>query len=76
MLTQAGIEWEHVGGLEKEILTVAFAGHENAEEEVRAALGKKETNVDDVSAEERRRQEAMPRNPMKRMMEGDEHIYL
>ncbi|KAJ5686283.1 hypothetical protein N7536_008902 [Penicillium majusculum] len=76
MLTEAGIEWEHVGGLEREILTVAFAGHENAAEEVRAALGEKETNVDDISAEERKRQEAMPRNPLKRMMEGDKHIYL
>ncbi|KAJ5796464.1 CMP/dCMP deaminase zinc-binding [Penicillium psychrosexuale] len=76
MLTQAGIEWEHVGGLEKEILTVAFAGHDNAREEVRAALGEKETNVDDISAEERKRQEALPRNPLKRMMEGDKHIYL
>jgi hypothetical protein len=62
--------------MEREILTVAFAGHENAEKEVRAALGERETNVDDISAEERKRQEAMPRNPLKRMMEGDEHIYL
>ncbi|KAJ5189594.1 CMP/dCMP deaminase zinc-binding [Penicillium cf. griseofulvum] len=76
LLTQAGIEWEHVGGMEKEILNVAFAGHENAEKEVRAALGERETNVDDISAEERKRQEAMPRNPLKRMMEGDKHIYL
>ncbi|KAJ5513185.1 CMP/dCMP deaminase zinc-binding [Penicillium fimorum] len=75
MLTQAGIEWEHVSGLEREILTVAFAGHENAEKEVKDALEERKTNVD-VSAEERKRQEAMPRNPLKRMMEGDKHIYI
>ncbi|CEO60401.1 Putative Cytidine and deoxycytidylate deaminase zinc-binding domain protein [Penicillium brasilianum] len=81
MLTAAGIEWEHVGGFEREILTVATAGHENAEAEVRAALGEgekesqKETNVDDISPEERRRQEQIPRNPKKRMMEGETLLY-
>ncbi|KAJ5317093.1 hypothetical protein PENANT_c029G07121 [Penicillium antarcticum] len=75
MMTEAGIEWEHVSGLEREILSVAFAGHENGEEEVRAALGEKGTNVDDISPEERRRQEEAPRNPKKRMMEGEISLY-
>ncbi|KAJ5776154.1 uncharacterized protein N7511_001165 [Penicillium nucicola] len=73
MLTEAGIEWEHVSGLERDILSVAFAGHENGEEEVRIALGEKGTNIDDISPEERRRQEEAPRNPKKRMMEGQLH---
>lgn len=68
-LTAAGIEWEVVGGLERQILTVATAGHENKEEEIRTALGG-ETNVDDITAEERQQQEQQPRNPKKRMMEG------
>lgn len=75
MLSEAGIEWEHVSGLEREILTVAVAGHEDPEAEVRVALGQKgkekETNVDDISPEERKRQEQIPRNPKKRMMEGE-----
>ena len=77
MLSAAGIEWEHIGGFEREILTVATAGHENSEAEVKAALGedRQETNVDDISPEERRRQEQMPRNPKKRMMEGETMIY-
>ena len=68
-LSAAGIEWEVVGGLERQILTVATAGHENKEEEIKAALGG-ETNVDDITAEERQQQEQQPRNPKKRMMEG------
>ncbi|KAJ6072723.1 hypothetical protein N7467_010808 [Penicillium canescens] len=75
MLTEAGIEWEHVSGLEREILKVATAGHENGEEEVRAALGEKGTDIDDISPEERRRQEEAPRNPKKRMMEGEISLY-
>lgn len=75
MLTAAGIEWEHVGGFEKEILSVAFAGHENAAEEVKAAMGEQGTNVDNISAEERKRQEEAPRNPKKRMMEGETMLY-
>lgn len=72
MLTGAGIECEIVKGLEKEILEVATAGHENREDEVKAALAMNqlETNVDDISEEERRRQEKLPRNPKKRMMES------
>ncbi|KAJ5129386.1 uncharacterized protein N7515_005425 [Penicillium bovifimosum] len=76
MLTKAGIEWEHVGGLEREILTVAFAGHENAEEEVRAALEGKEKGGSDGGGEQRQSQADMPRNPKKRMMEGETPIYL
>lgn len=78
MLSAAGIEWEHVPGLEREILTVATAGHEDSEAEVKAALGEqetKETNVDDISPEEKRRQEQIPRNPKKRMMEGETMLY-
>ncbi|PYI24740.1 putative DRAP deaminase [Aspergillus japonicus CBS 114.51] len=70
-LTAAGIEWEVVQGLEREILTVATAGHEDREEEVRAAMESVETNIDDISAEERRRQAQVPRNPKKRVMEVD-----
>ncbi|BCR88215.1 putative DRAP deaminase [Aspergillus chevalieri] len=70
MLDAAGIEWEVVRGLEREILSVATAGHENSEEEVKAALADYGTNVDDISPEERQRQEQQPRNPKKRMMEG------
>ncbi|PYH99609.1 putative DRAP deaminase [Aspergillus ellipticus CBS 707.79] len=69
MLTEAGIEWEVVPGLEREILQVAMAGHENSAEEVKAAMEGVETNLDDISEEERRRQDLMPRNPKKRMME-------
>lgn len=75
MLTEAGIQWEHVSGFEREILSIAFAGHENGEDEVRAALGEERTNIDDISPEERRRQEEAPRNPKKRMMEGEISLY-
>jgi pyrimidine deaminase RibD-like protein len=57
MLSDAGVEWEYIGALNDEILAVAKEGH------------KQETNVDDITEEERRRQEAIPRNPKKRMME-------
>ncbi|PWY74434.1 cytidine and deoxycytidylate deaminase zinc-binding domain protein [Aspergillus heteromorphus CBS 117.55] len=69
LLTEAGIEWEVVQGLEREILMVATAGHENSDEEVRVAMEGVETNIVDVSDEERRRQDLLPRNPKKRMME-------
>lgn len=75
MLTAAGIEWEHVPGLERQILKVATAGHENSEEEIRAALGERVTNIDDISPEERARQAQLPRNPKKRMMEGETALY-
>ncbi|CAL5868188.1 uncharacterized protein PFLUO_LOCUS2412 [Penicillium psychrofluorescens] len=69
LLTEAGIEWEHISGLEKQILTVAVAGHENREEEIRAALG------DTAASEETGSNEEQPRNPKKRMMEGETRIY-
>lgn len=78
MLDAAGIEWELVPGFEREILTVATAGHENPEAEIKAALGggeSKGTNLDNISPEERRRQEQIPRNPKKRMMEGETMLY-
>ncbi|KAJ5899297.1 hypothetical protein N7495_004041 [Penicillium taxi] len=75
MLTAAGVEWEHMAGLERRILTVATAGHENSKVEVEEALAKMGTNVDDISVEERRKQEEAPRNPKKRMMEGENLLY-
>ena len=57
MMSEAGVEWEYVDSLNDEILAIAKAGH------------KQETNIDNISEEERRRQEALPRNPKKRMME-------
>jgi pyrimidine deaminase RibD-like protein len=67
MLTEAGVEWEHIGGLEEDIVAVATAGHEKKDEERQESRGG--TNIDDISAEERRRQELLPRNPKKRMMD-------
>ena len=57
MMSEAGIEWDYVDDLNDEILVVAKEGH------------KQETSVDTITEEERRRQEAVPRNPKKRMME-------
>jgi len=83
-LDQAGVEWEFVPGLDEEILSVAMEGHvkQDGEGEGTSRAGDAEpresrqapqqgTNVDDISPEERRRQEALPRNPKKRMMEVD-----
>ena len=70
MLSEEGVEWQLVSGLEKQILAVAFAGHEDKEEKIKTALEGVETNVDDISDDERRRQQQLPRNPKKRMMEG------
>ena len=58
MMTDAGVDWEYIGDLQDEILVVAKEGQ------------KQETNVDDISPEERKRQEEAPRNPKKRMMEA------
>lgn len=71
MLSAAGIEWEVLPGMEREILMTATAGHENRAQEVRDALGESETNISDITPEERRRQEQMPRNPKKRVMQGE-----
>lgn len=49
-------------GEERMIDQIGKMAEENAEME--------ETNVDDISPEERKRQEQMPRNPKKRMYEG------
>ncbi|KAJ5923724.1 hypothetical protein N7454_008969 [Penicillium verhagenii] len=68
MLDSAGVEWEYVEGFEKEILKVAMAGHENAEEKVKEALGDKGGDGE-LGSEE------APRNPKKRMMEGENIIY-
>jgi pyrimidine deaminase RibD-like protein len=82
MLTEAGVEWEYVPGLEDEILSVAMEGHVQKEQsgpqEQKAGPNDQParqtkargTNVDDISPEERKRQEAQPRNPKKRMMEA------
>ncbi|KIV92436.1 hypothetical protein PV10_03735 [Exophiala mesophila] len=86
-LDQAGVSWEFVPGLEEDILKVAMEGHvtqasaqghgqDQTEKPENATTGAKnqgqmETNVDDISEEERKRQAALPRNPKKRMMEVD-----
>lgn len=75
MLSAAGIEWEVLPGMEREILMTATAGHENRDQEVRDVLGESETNITDISPEERRRQEQMPRNPKKRVMEGETALF-
>lgn len=72
MLDDAGVPWEHVPGLEEDILKVATAGGKSQQEQQQQkSSGKvdKGTNVDDINKEERKRQEALPRNPKKRMME-------
>ncbi|KAK5192383.1 hypothetical protein LTR96_007007 [Exophiala xenobiotica] len=61
-LDEEGVPWEYIPGLEEEILNVAMEGHEKKQE-------KQGTNVDDITPEEKERQEALPRNPKKRMME-------
>jgi hypothetical protein len=70
MLDDAGVPWEYVPGLEEEILAVAKEGHQGVSSDGRAAPARV-TNVDDISPEERIRQEQQPRNPKKRMMEVD-----
>jgi pyrimidine deaminase RibD-like protein len=61
MMDEAGLEWEYVGDLQDEILRVAKEGHN--------PVKSRETKVDDIGEEERRRQEQIPRNSKKRMME-------
>lgn len=61
IMTEAGLQWEYRDGLQDEILEVAKAGHDT--------IKIKETDVDDVDDEERRRQDQIPRNSKKRMME-------
>ncbi|KAI5289749.1 hypothetical protein KEM52_000673 [Ascosphaera acerosa] len=74
LLDEAGIDWELVQGLEREILEVAMAGHQLTREQMdRAVAEAQATRIGDgeaaVSAREAQRRESMPRNPMKRMME-------
>ncbi|KIW34547.1 uncharacterized protein PV07_01324 [Cladophialophora immunda] len=79
MLDAAGVPWEYVAGMEEEILRVAKEGHVVVVKEEGGSSrdtpthshAQGPTNVDDISPEERRRQEALPRNPKKRMMEVD-----
>ena len=61
IMDEAGLEREYVEGLQDEILSVAKSGHN--------AVSDLETNVDDIDEEERKRQEQIPRNSKKRMME-------
>lgn len=56
-LTEAGIEWDVVSGLEDEILAVATAGHNQ------------EPGSTSLSQEELQERENMPRNPKKRVMD-------
>lgn len=74
MLTDAGIEWEHISGLEEDILKVAFAGHENGEEKARAAF-ERVSKTGDPASETGPVTEEQPRNPKKRMMEGETILY-
>lgn len=79
LLTEAGIDWEYLPALQDEILRVAMEGHDRKPETQQAGIGtqapasterpKQGTNVDDITPEERKRQEEQPRNPKKRMME-------
>lgn len=80
LLTEAGIDWEYIPDLEEEILSVAMEGHLQKTDEEAAGQSQPQpgnsgeqqgTNIDDIGAEERARQEAIPRNPKKRMMEVD-----
>ena len=80
LLADAGVDWEYVEGLDKEILKVAMEGHEQKKDQrdqkkehdkqSKSSQQPEGTNLDDISPEERRRQEAQPRNPKKRMMEA------
>ena len=80
LLTDAGVDWEYAEGLDKEILEVAMEGHKPIEKpegqrkepskQSEGDVQPRGTSVDNISQEERRRQEAQPRNPKKRMMEA------
>ncbi|KAL9106534.1 MAG: hypothetical protein Q9227_008449 [Pyrenula ochraceoflavens] len=66
MMTEAGIEWEFVRELQGEILKVAREGHVKA---AREDATRQPTDLNSLTAEERRQQEETQRNPKKRMME-------
>lgn len=61
MMDEEWLEWKYVAGLQNEILDVAKEGHKGARD--------RETNVDDIDDDERRRQAQITRNSKKRMME-------
>ena len=61
LMDEAGLEWEYVEGLQDQILQVAKEGHH--------AVDSQETNVDKIDEGERRKQEQIPRNSKKRMLE-------
>jgi pyrimidine deaminase RibD-like protein len=67
MLSKAGVQWEFVPGLENDILAVATAGHKQQNKQQEA--DERGTNIEAISQEERERQEKLPRNPKKRMMD-------
>ncbi|KAI1614947.1 cytidine deaminase-like protein [Exophiala viscosa] len=67
-LDEAGVPWEFVPDLQDEILNVAKEGHTKTTGTATDTQGQKKA-IDDISSEERRRQEQLPRNPKKRMME-------
>lgn len=73
-LDEAGVPWEFVPNLQDEILKVATEGHHRRTTgtgDGTAGGGGGGGGLDDISPEERARQEALPRNPKKRMMEVD-----
>lgn len=70
MLSDAGVEWEFVPGLEEEILAVATAGHvKEGRESGEPGSNEPGTNLDKIPVEERQRQADIQRNPKKRIME-------
>ncbi|KAI5304203.1 hypothetical protein KEM56_006743 [Ascosphaera pollenicola] len=74
LLDEAGVDWELVQGLEREILSVATEGHVKSDEErEREVLEAEATKIgaEDMSAKQRTRQAGVQRNPMKRMMEAE-----
>jgi pyrimidine deaminase RibD-like protein len=83
LLTEANVDWEYIPEIEQQILQIAMEGHQQqpksetqpptsstgtAQAQIHPAENQ-ETNVDNISPDERQRQEEQPRNPKKRMME-------
>ena len=81
-LDEAGVPWMYIPELERDILAVAMAGHDqppdeeislgqgtDAGKQPRERVPSQWTNINDIPAAERGRQAAQPRNPKKRMME-------
>ena len=65
-LDEADVPWEFVPDLQDEILKVAKEGHTKT---TGTDTQGQKAGIDDISPQERRRQEQLPRNPKKRMME-------